>query len=431
MQSMTLRSAPPIVLEPRTLIDGRYVIEGELGRGAMGVVYLGRDTGLDRAVAIKVIDPALVRDRDVIALFRREATMLARVRSENVVQIFSCGTHLGAPFFVMERVVGANLDDAIAACRTSGAPIPIHRAATILEHCASGLGAVHALGLVHRDVKPSNILVEACTGRPVIIDFGLACGGGEAQMGLGTPPYMAPELWSDPRNASPASDVYALGVTAFELLTGALPYDGKTVQELMCKHVDAPIPSSSRSRPAIAALDAVITRALAKAPGDRYPNGAAFQRALEVAARAVLPEHAPFGTAMTSAADGFAVDALVIDDDETFRAFAERAIRIAASGLSFRVRRAASGQEAIGLAREAMPNLVLLDFDMPGLNGLETLSYLRATPTGTRARVMVATGSVDKIGRCQFDLLGVNDFVAKPVAIRELARRLEVMIRRD
>jgi serine/threonine-protein kinase len=431
MELLTSSVDPKIPLAPQTVIDGRYLVEGELGHGAMGVVYLARDTGLDRAVAIKVIDPALVRDRDVIALFRREATALARVRSENVVQVYSCGTHLGSPFFVMERVVGAALDDVIAACRTSGGPIPIHRAATILEHCASGLGAVHALGLVHRDVKPSNILVEACTGRPVIIDFGLACAGGEAQTGFGTPPYMAPELWSDPQKATPASDVYALGVTAFELLTGAPPYDGDTVQELMCKHVDAPIPRSSRSRPAIAALDGVITRALAKAPADRYPNGAAFQQALEDAARKLLPEDAPFGTTSPSLSSGYAVDALVIDDDETFRDFAERAVRIAAAGLSFRVRRAASGEEAIALAREAMPDLVLLDFDMPGLNGLETLSYLRAVPGGTRARVMVATGSVEKIGRCHFDLMGVNDFVAKPVPIRELARQLGLMIRRE
>jgi serine/threonine protein kinase len=414
-----------------TLIDGRYLVDRELGRGAMGIVYLARDGGLDRAVAIKMIDPALVRDRDVIALFRREATALARVRSENVVQIYSFGTHLGSPFFVMEYVKGANLDDAIDACNTSAAPIPIHRVATILERCASGLGAVHALGLVHRDVKPGNILVESGTGRPVLIDFGLANTCGEVQAGFGTPPYMAPELWSDPQKATPASDVYALGATAFELLTGSPPYDGCTVQELMCQHVDAPIPRASARRPAVAALDSVLTRALAKAAGDRYPSATAFQSALEHAARALLPEDAPFGPTLPSLSGGYAVDALVIDDDETFRDFAARAIQIAASGLSLRVRRAASGEQAIADAREAMPDLVLLDFDMPGLNGLETLSYLRAMPGGVGARVMVATGSVDRIGKGQFDLLGVNDFVAKPVQMRDLALRLGAMIRRD
>ena len=397
----------------------------------MGVVYLARDGGLDRAVAIKMIDPTLVREREVIALFRREATALARVRSENVVQIYSFGTHEGSPFFVMEYVEGANLEDAIVACQTSGAPIPIHRAATILDRCAGGLSVVHSLGLVHRDVKPSNVVVESGTGRPVLIDFGLANARGEVQAGLGTPPYMAPELWTDPQQATPASDVYALGVTAFELLTGSAPYDGSTVQELMCMHVDAPIPRASARRPAVAALDGVLSRALAKAPGDRYPNATAFQRDLEGAARALLPESAPFGPTSPSLSGGYAVDALVVNDDETFRDFAARAIQIAASGLSLRVRRVASGQEAVAAAREAMPDLVLLDFDMPGLNGLETLSYLRALPGGLGARVMVATGSVERIGRCHFDLLGVNDFVAKPVQIRELARLLAAMIRRD
>jgi eukaryotic-like serine/threonine-protein kinase len=414
-----------------TLIDGRYLVGRELGRGAMGVVYLARDGGLDRAVAIKMIDPTLVREREVIALFRREATALARVRSENVVQIYSFGTHEGSPFFVMEYVEGANLEDAIVACRSSGAPIPIHRAATILDRCAGGLSVVHALGLVHRDVKPSNVVVESGTGRPVLIDFGLANARGEVQAGLGTPPYMAPELWTDPQQATPASDVYALGVTAFELLTGSAPYDGSTVQELMCMHVDAPIPRASARRPAVAALDGVLSRALAKAPGDRYPNAIAFQRDLESAARALLPESAPFGPTSPSLSGGYAVDALVVDDDEAFRDFAARAIQIAAAGLSLRVRRVASGQEAVAAARDAMPDLVLLDFDMPGLNGLETLSYLRALPGGLGARVMVATGSVERIGRCQFDLLGVNDFVAKPVQIRDLARLLATMIRRD
>jgi serine/threonine-protein kinase len=431
MQSSLSTSTHPVTLGPQTLIDGRYLLERELGRGAMGVVYQARDAGLDRSVAIKMIDPSLVRNPEVIALFRREATAIARVRSENVVQIYSFGTHQGSPFFVMEHVQGANLDDVIAACRTSGAPIPIHRAATILEQCASGLAAVHALGLVHRDVKPSNVLVESGTGRPVLVDFGLASAGGETKAGFGTPPYMAPELWFDPQKATPASDVYALGVTAFELLTGRVPFDAETVQEMMGMHVDAPIPRSSPHRPALAALDPVLMRALAKSPSDRYANATAFQRALEEAARSILPENAPFGASSPSLSGGYAVDALVIDDDETFLDFAERAIQIAASGLSLRVRRVASGAEAIAVARDGMPDLVMLDFDMPGLNGLETLSYLRAMPGGTRARVMVATGSVEKIGRCHFDLLGVSDFVAKPVAIRELARQLGVIIRRD
>jgi serine/threonine-protein kinase len=428
---LELEVAPSSALAPHTLIDGRYVVERELGRGAMGIVYLARDTGLDRRVALKVVEPSLVQSADVIALFRREATALARVRSEHVVQIYSFGTHDGSPFFAMELVEGANLDKVIVDCRASSSPIPLHRAATILEHCASGLGAVHALGLVHRDIKPSNILVETGTGRPVLIDFGLATAGGETQTGFGTPPYMAPELWSSPQRATPASDVYALGVTAFELLTGTTPFEAESVRDLMCKHVDSPIPRPSQRRPAVSAFDGVIAQALAKSPRDRLANATAFRAAMSEATRKVLPDDAPFGSTTPSLPGSYAVDALVIDDDEMFRAFADRAVRIAASGLSVRVRLAASGEEALTAARESMPDLVMLDFDMPGLNGLETLSYLRALSGGTRARVIVATGSVEQIGRGQFDLLGVNDFVAKPVPIRRLAGLIHAILRRE
>ncbi|MFI5300784.1 MAG: response regulator, partial [Polyangiales bacterium] len=338
------------------------------------------------------------------------------------------GTHVGAPFFVMEHVAGANLDDVITDCRASGAPIPIHRAATILERCASGLGAVHALGLVHRDMKPSNVLVEAGTGRPVLIDFGLAGTEGVSSAGQGTPLYMAPELWTEQATATPASDVYALGVTAFELLTGEAPFAATSIESLMCMTIASPVPRPSDRRRALAPLDEVLVRALAKAPGDRFPNATAFQRALGSAARALLPEDAPFGAPSTMVPPSYEIDALVIDDDETFRTFAERAIRIAAGDRSLRVRTAASGEEALATARESMPGLVLLDFDMPGLNGLETLSYLRAMPGGTRAHVVVATGGLEKLGRGHFDLMGVNDFVAKPVPIRALAKQLSAVI---
>jgi serine/threonine-protein kinase len=416
-------------IEAPTLLDGRYLIEREIGRGGMGVVYRARDTGLDRCVAIKIIEPSLVKDPSVIALFRREATALARVRSEHVVQIYSFGMHQGAPFFVMENVEGTGLDAVVEAATTPGATMSVHRAATILERCASGLGAVHGLGLVHRDVKPSNILVEAGTGRPVLIDFGLASRDGESSAGQGTPLYMAPELWTESAMATPASDVYALGVTAFELLTGTPPFLATTIESALCMHLTAPIPRASERREGLAPFDDVLSRALAKSPEDRFANATAFQRALADAARAMLPGDAPFGPPATIAPPEYAVDALVIDDDETFRTFAERAIHIAAAGRSVRVRTAACGRDALAAARDAMPGLILLDFDMPGLNGLDTLSYLRALPGGTRARVIVATGSVDRVGKRAFDALGVNDFVGKPIAIRALAGQVEAVLR--
>jgi serine/threonine protein kinase len=432
---LALANAATIAPASGMAIDGRYVIDRELGRGAMGLVYRAHDKGLDRTVALKVIDPEIARNPQIGALFRREATALARVRSEHVVQVHSFGTHQGAPFFVMEYVEGADLDAIITSYSQRGGVVPIHRAATILRQAASGLAAVHAYGIVHRDVKPSNVLLESGSGRPVLIDFGLAhaATGEDAGAVIGTPHYMAPEQWTGESTATPATDVYGFGALAYELLTGAPPFNAETVQDLMRQHTSAPVPRVSDKRASASAFDAVVAKAMAKSPTDRYADAGALVAALDDAIRGALLQVAPAAfdlNASPSLLEGVALDALVIDDDEGFRAFAERALRIAASGLPLRVRGVSSGEAALALARTGMPDLIVLDFDMPGLNGLETLSYLRAMPNGARARVLVVTGSVEKIGRCQFDVMGVADFVAKPVALRELAKTLGAMAKR-
>jgi len=211
----------------------------------MGRVFLAHDSGLDRTVAVKMIDPELAREPAVIKLFRREATALARVRSEYVVQVYAFGLHEGSPFFAMEYVEGSDLDSIIGAYRARGQVVPLHRAATILRQTASGLAAVHAHGIVHRDLKPSNVLVEAGTGRPVLIDFGLALTAtspGPASQ-AGTPLYMAPEQWApESDEMSCATDVYGFGAMAFELLTGRPPYVAEDVTTLMMMHFRDEIP---------------------------------------------------------------------------------------------------------------------------------------------------------------------------------------------
>jgi len=424
-------TTPPAAI----VIDARYVIDRELGRGAMGVVYAAHDRGLDRRVAVKLIAPELARDKEIAALFRREATALARVRSDHVVQVHAFGFHEGAPFFVMEHVEGADLEAIIGSYKVRGGVAPLHRAATILRQTARGLAGVHAHGIVHRDVKPSNVLVEARSGRPVLIDFGLALppatGGGAAlHAGLGTPFYMAPEQWVPDGTVTPATDVYAFGVTAFQLLTGAVPYTGETAQELMRLHASGPIPRVSTARPSISALDDVIGRALAKAPADRYADARELGQALDEAFAKALPRGVPYETptppspSATVATAAAPLRALIVDDDESFRTFVDRALHIAFPGESLEVRQASSGESAVQAMHARMADLVVLDFDLPGYNGLETLSQLRALPGGNAARAVVVSGKIDQIGRWQFDLMGVEDFVAKPVAIRALAAAL-------
>ena len=384
-----------------------------------------------------MVDPGLAADPAMLALFRREATALARVRSDHVIQVYAFGVHQGSPFFAMEFVEGSDLDSIIGSYRAHGEVVPLHRAATILRQTASGLAAVHAQGLIHRDLKPSNVLVEAGTGRPVLIDFGLALPQASPNDGptsiAGTPVYMAPEQWTpESSEVSAATDVYAFGAMAFELLTGSPPFDQETTAGLMFAHLTAEVPRASRNRPQLAPLDAVLARAMAKAPADRFPDGRALSIALDAALHQTLPEQTPLPRTwmpppMVDSARG--IRALVVDDDNSFRAFAGRALQIGFPSSLRSVREASTGKAALELARREMPDVLVLDFDMPGLNGLETLSHLRALPGGSRARVLVVSGGIEQIGRWQFDVLGVVDFAEKPVALRELAKRMAGMAR--
>ena len=146
-------------LEVGATVDGRYRVDSELGRGGMGVVYLARDTWLDRNVALKVIAPTWARDSEITARFLREAKALASIRSNYVVQVYAFGVHDGSYFFAMEYVRGRTVKQLVSEHRKHGATIQTHRALTILNRIARGLDAVHAAGILHRDVKPSNIVI--------------------------------------------------------------------------------------------------------------------------------------------------------------------------------------------------------------------------------------------------------------------------------
>ncbi len=272
------------------LVDGRYVLEGELGRGAMGTVYRARDVTLHRAAALKFISPEGARDTRFLERFRREATALASVRHHNVVHVFTMGTHAGKPFYAMEYVEGRDLDAIVREHKSHGTMVPVYAALNILRQLALGLDAVHRAGIVHRDVKPGNVVIEDRSGRPVLLDFGLARpvvrDAASATVTAGTAPYMAPEQ-IDPRDdddeLGARTDVYGLGCTAFELLTGRPPFLADNLYAFFQKHLHEEAPWVSRVRPELSPLDAVIHKALQKSPSARYESAAAFAQALEAA----------------------------------------------------------------------------------------------------------------------------------------------------
>ncbi|HSO00850.1 MAG TPA: serine/threonine-protein kinase [Candidatus Nanopelagicales bacterium] len=410
------------------VVDGRYHVESELGRGGMGIVYLAADQGLRRKVALKLIAPELGDDPEWVKALQEEAAALASIRSQHVVQVYAFGLYDGSCFFAMEYVRGRTLREILDEHRAHRASVPLHRALTIVGRLGAGLDAVHEAGIVHRDLKPDNVVIEEDTGRPVLVDFGLAVTDPTDPWAMsgGTPLYMAPEQTGfspHGRVITPRTDVYSLGCLSFELLAGRPPFDDPSPDRVMSDHACTPPPPVSSRRPELAPLDAVFARALAKAPADRYATCAAFAQGLAAAAAAVAgPDAASAAPPISGGAaeEEGARRVLVVDDDPAFRRFAIRAVQLAFYQERVEIASAASGTEALVAVWRRPPHLVLLDFDLPSLDGVGTLSRLRALPRGDQARVVVLSGKLGEQDRWRFSVLGVGDFVAKPIDLEQL-----------
>lgn len=433
------------------LIDGRYEVQAEIGRGGMGVVYRARDVGLDRLVALKLLKgDAPAQHPHSIRAFQREARLLAAIRDPHVAAVYAFGRHLDGYFFAMEHVDGASLETIILEHSVRKGTVPVHRAVTILREVAGGLAAAHAAGVVHHDIKPGNVVIENDSGRPVLIDFGLATTGPqtEADMYGGTPDYLAPEELVRPLDRSmwsSRSDVYSFGCMMFELLAGRPPFYGATgVPELLEMHRAAPIPSLAATRPELSPFDAVIHRAMAKDRSQRYPSALSLSLAIQAATdewrqaterKETTPppggeaEAAPSSAYLPVATERVRV--LVVDDDPDFLRFATRAVQLAFFGAPVEVSMAKGGERALESAQRAPPHLVLLDFDMPGLDGLATLSRLRGLRHGEAMRVIVISGRATEDARWKFAVLGVRNFVHKPVQLPELVTRIQEIAQRS
>lgn len=429
----------PSRLAAGTLVDGRYRVVRPLGRGGMGQVLLAEDVYLRRKVALKLISRERRSEHDRARL-QDEAAALASIRHTHVASVYAFGFHEGAPFFAMEHIEGRDLHSLIDdAYRRYHVPLPFHRALAILGHVADGLGAVHAAGIVHRDVKPSNVVIEERSGRAVLVDFGLAKptgsddaprdgAGTDPSLVVGTPHYMAPECAAG-APATPASDLYSLGCLAYELLTGTPPFEGATAVAVMLAHHGKEPPALSSRRPELAPLDHVLLRALAKDPRERFTAAAAMANALSELRPAApqMPDSPAPGSSDPSSAFPLATDAiriLVVDDDVTFARMAARCAQIALAGTPLSVSRVGTAAAALDNAARRRPDLVILDFQLPDLDGVDLLSHLREMPGGDHARILVASGATGHDARWRFGILGVRDFVDKPVALPELVERI-------
>jgi hypothetical protein len=251
---------------------GEYEILGELGRGGMATVYAAHDIALDRRVAIKVISPSLGASPALVERFRREARTAASLSHPNIIPIYSVRHADRLLYFVMKQVEGRPLDSVL---RETGA-LPVPTVQAILGQVAGAVGYAHRHGVVHRDIKPGNILIDD-EGWCVVTDFGIAKvaeseGLTTSGMMVGTPAYMSPEQCLS-NDVSGASDQYALGVVAYEMLTGRLPFPGTSMMSVMYAHVHVPVPAIEELRAECPPeLAAAVMRMLAKEPGDRWPS---------------------------------------------------------------------------------------------------------------------------------------------------------------
>ncbi len=295
---MTASPDQPLPVRLAKALGTAYTLEGEIGRGGMGVVYRARDERLQRRVAIKVLPPELAFQSDIRERFTREAQTAARLSHPHIVPIHTVGEGEGLVYFVMGYVDG----ESVAARIKRRGQLPVEEVRRIMKETADALSAAHAFGVIHRDIKPDNVLLEGTRGRVMVTDFGIAkalsstsgatlTGAGVA---IGTPAFMSPEQAAGERAIDGRSDIYSLGIVAYQMLTGELPFQAPTVAGILMKQITEPAPEVGKKRsdtPEDLAL--AVARCLEKDPENRWPTADALRRSLE---SRIVSNYRPTGT---------------------------------------------------------------------------------------------------------------------------------------
>ena len=274
-----------------TLLDGRYLVQAKIASGGTSTVYRGLDVRLDRPVALKVMDSRYAGDDQFLTRFQLEARTVARLKHPGLVAVYDQGLDGRHPFLVMELIEGGTLRELL----TERGPMPPHAAVAVLRPVLGGLAVAHRAGLVHRDVKPENVLISD-DGDVKIADFGLvravaAAGITSTSVILGTAAYLSPEQVRD-GYAGPHSDVYSTGILTYELLTGRAPFTGDSALSIAYQRLDHDVPPASAVINGVPPqLDGFVARATARDPADRYADAIEMATALDVIAKELgLPD---------------------------------------------------------------------------------------------------------------------------------------------
>jgi eukaryotic-like serine/threonine-protein kinase len=271
------------------VLGGRFELLREIGRGGMGIVYEARHVTLRRAVAVKVLRPEFARSEDALVRFEREARAAAAIGSPHIAEVIDFGRESsGEAWMVMELLDGEDLR-----ARLKRGAMPEGEVRDLLRDVAAALRDAHAKGIVHRDLKSENVILVRRDGRAraKVVDFGISKVAADPAVStmtardvlLGTPHYMAPETADPDITPDHRVDLYALGCIAFEALTGALPFSGRTAVEVLYQHAHAPVPAPSARVRVSPELDRLVRRLLAKRPDQRFPDAAALLAALDAA----------------------------------------------------------------------------------------------------------------------------------------------------
>jgi response regulator RpfG family c-di-GMP phosphodiesterase len=426
------------------LILGNYRVLDCIGAGGMGMIYLAEHVEMRRQVAIKVLHQAQDQPPELLQRFFAEMRAVAQLQHPNVVAAIDSGKVFGpesdAPelrYFVMEYVPGQDLEALVK----TGGPLPPIRACDLMYQVAAALDEAHKHGLVHRDIKPSNVQVTP-EGQAKLLDFGLARhlrrAVTEPGTVLGTLAYMAPEQATDPGNVGPSADLFSLGGTLFWCLTGRLPFAGQNnpVKALALRATEPP-PSVRTVRPEVPAeLDALLTRLMAVNPDDRYPSAQAVMRALLPFLKPELRDHlltpavrsagSRPGVPINAVPEGARVHRVLIVDDEPA---VRKVCRFALEAEDLNCDEAANGVLALEALRQRSYDLVLLDIDMPQMNGREVCRRLREEPPYPHLKIIMLSGRANADELAQMLLAGVDDYLTKPPSRIQLCGRVRTGLR--
>ncbi len=400
------------LFEPGQIVADSYEIRALLGAGAMGEVYDAHDRALNRRVALKVERPGVAPDYLV-----REGRALAAIRHPGVVTVHTVGRHGGVAFLVLERVYGLSLDRMIEDRRGRGERFAIAEALDLLVAIADALSVVHGAGLVHRDVKPGNVML-APGGRVVLMDFGLVLPHADRaghRTAAGSLQYMGPEALTGDivEGAASLLDVYAVGVLAYELLCGIAPFDGADARDLYRAKMRKPVPSVAWLRPDVPpALDDLVAQLIAPDPQER-PQGA----------EAVLWQLRALRTRVSAAPEARPFSVLIVDDDEDMRRMLALYVRAAAAGAE--IEATGEGRQAIRAVRRRVPDLLLVDLDLPDINGIEVCMLLRGMRLGDGCLIVSVSSRATQADVELLHQLGVRSLQKGPELVTQLAEIVE------